>query len=184
LDGTEKAKIRPHWRLGIGIPRAETAKTLALRWPSLKKLSDCGEGELRSYEGIGEVVAASVQKFFQNGRNRRLADELETLGLRFVESAAADGPSAGKIFAINGTFFTFGRKELRRRVEAPGGSVRSALSRQVDLLLVGSAPGSKVAEAEKLGISIAEEEKLLEMPLRFEAPLREQRVFGAGARLI
>ncbi|MDR0340004.1 MAG: NAD-dependent DNA ligase LigA [Puniceicoccales bacterium] len=168
LEGLDEAKKRPLRRRlhGLGIPHVgmETAKTLALRWPSLKKLSACGEEELLSCEGIGKIVAASVQKFFQDDHNRRLADELKTLGLRTEEAPAAKaGPLAGKVFAITGTFSAFGREELKGRIEALGGSVRSALSRQVDLLLVGSAPGSKSIEAGRLEIPVISEAEIEEM---------------------
>ncbi|MDR2664063.1 MAG: NAD-dependent DNA ligase LigA [Puniceicoccales bacterium] len=167
LDGVEGAKNRPLWRLihGLGIPHvgAETAKALALRWPSLEKLANCGSEELQHCEGIGAIVAASVQKFFQDDRNGRLVAELKMLGLRTEEMAVAGGPLAGKVFAITGTFSAYGREELKQKIEALGGSVRSALSRQVDLLLVGAEPGSKVIEAEKLNIPIGGERDLAEL---------------------
>ncbi|MDR2668007.1 MAG: NAD-dependent DNA ligase LigA [Puniceicoccales bacterium] len=168
LSAIENAKTRPLWRLihGIGIPHIgmETAKALAMRWPSMNSLAKLSVEDLRLCDGIGEIVAASVHKFFSDPRNLALIDQLAALGLSMVDvepPQRTDGPFAGKIFAITGTFNSMGREDLRSAIEAAGGSVRSSVSSKVDVLLVGDAPGSKLAEAEKLGIQTAGEDLVM-----------------------
>jgi DNA ligase (NAD+) len=159
LQAVEEAKKRPIWRLihGLGIPHvgAETAKTLSARWPSMEAIMVLSVDDLQRCDGIGEIVAASIQKFFADGRGRELLSQLATCGVSMADGAvkeSAAGPLAGKVFAITGTFGSIGRDALRRAIEAAGGTVRSAISKKVDALLVGDSPGSKLGEAEKLAI--------------------------------
>ncbi|MDR3316627.1 MAG: NAD-dependent DNA ligase LigA [Puniceicoccales bacterium] len=162
LDSIAPAKRRPLWRLlhGLGIPHvgAETAKLLVKKWPSMNSFMSLGEEELLACEGIGAIVAASIFNFFQDDDNRRLIGELASLGLRLEEipetTTAESSHFSGKKFAISGSFKEFAREELIRSIEARGGTVRSAVSVKIDALIVGDGPGSKLPEAERLGIPI------------------------------
>lgn len=179
LAAVDASRRQPTWRLlhGLGIPHvgAETAKLLLRRWPSLQDLAAAERDELCRCDGVGEVVAAGIFRFFRSPANRKLLETLSSLGFAVFSPTPAIGlvaaqsparelagpsPFRGKNFAITGSFSSLGREELRRRIEERGGSVREALSRRVDVLLVGERPGSKRAEAERLGIATAGEDVL------------------------
>jgi DNA ligase (NAD+) len=54
------------------------------------------------------------------------------------------------------------RSELSDKLEALGAKVGSSVSKNVDILVVGSNPGSKLKKAETLGIRVVSENELSE----------------------
>ena len=48
-------------------------------------------------------------------------------------------------------------QEAKDKIKAKGGKIQESVSRLVDYLVVGEAPGSKLREAEKLGVKILTE---------------------------
>ncbi|MDR2030083.1 MAG: NAD-dependent DNA ligase LigA [Puniceicoccales bacterium] len=163
LAAIAASKGQPPWRLlhGLGIPHvgAQTAKLLLHHWHTLHAIAAADEEALRHCDGIGEIVAASIFRFFHDAANLCLLKNLSTLGLTLAEAQSAPQPMSrffGKSFAITGSFEFMGRDELRRHIEGCGGVVREALSKQVNVLLVGDGPGSKLARAEEFGIEIVD----------------------------
>jgi DNA ligase (NAD+) len=169
LHSIEESRSRPLWRLlhGLGIPHvgAQTAKVLARKWPNLCLLAAASVEELCLCEGVGEIVARSIGKFFQNEANGDLIQRLEAVGVSITDgedaSQRSEGRFSGKSFVITGTFSTFSREKLAEEIERRGGKVRSSLSARTDGLLVGENPGSKVLEAQRLGIPPIGEWELL-----------------------
>jgi len=59
---------------------------------------------------------------------------------------------AGKRVVITGTHAWANRASIKLAISASGGKVYGAVTRDTDILIVGEAPGSKLAKAEELGI--------------------------------
>jgi DNA ligase (NAD+) len=55
------------------------------------------------------------------------------------------------------------RQDAKDRIKARGGQTRDSVSRQLDYLIVGEKAGSKLKEAEKLGIKIISEDEFLKL---------------------
>ncbi|MDR2340786.1 MAG: NAD-dependent DNA ligase LigA [Puniceicoccales bacterium] len=171
LEAIELGKHRQLWRLlhGLGIPHvgAQTAKLLTRRWSSMEALMAAKLDELQSCEGVGNIVASSICSFFGDPANRQLIGELAALGLSMEdsikESNSADKASffAGKNFVITGTFRAYTREELKQRIERAGGNVKGSVSAKTHAVLVGESPGSKLADAERLGILTLDEEQVV-----------------------
>ena len=70
---------------------------------------------------------------------------------------------AHRVFLFTGTLESLPRNEAKQMVRAFGGQIASSLSRRVTDLVAGSNPGSKLAEAEKLGITIMTEKAFLRL---------------------
>jgi DNA ligase (NAD+) len=64
---------------------------------------------------------------------------------------------------ITGTLSQCSREEAKRQIEERGGKVASAISKSVDYLVVGEAPGSKLAKAQQLGIPLLSEADFISM---------------------
>jgi len=75
----------------------------------------------------------------------------------------ADGPRplAGKTFVITGTLEALTREAARESVERLGGRVTSAVSRKTDYVVAGEAPGSKLDDARRLGVTVLDEPAFL-----------------------
>jgi DNA ligase (NAD+) len=67
---------------------------------------------------------------------------------------------SGQTFVITGSFESSGRDEIKTLLEQRGAKVSSSISKKTNALLVGSNPGSKLAKAEALGVSVYNENDL------------------------
>jgi DNA ligase (NAD+) len=116
--------------------------------------------------GIGDVIAASVRTFFDEGANVTMLRALAELGVDLTErGAVVDGPKplAGKTFVLTGTLATLTRDAARERIETLGGRVTSSVTRKTDYVVVGEAPGSKADDARRLGVAILDEAAFVEL---------------------
>ena len=64
---------------------------------------------------------------------------------------------------ITGTIDGYGRKEIKEIIESFNGSVSESVSKNTDIVIVGSNPGSKYQDALKLNIMIWDNDKTVEV---------------------
>ena len=55
------------------------------------------------------------------------------------------------------------RDEAKDRIQALGGKVTGSVSSKTDYVVAGEKPGSKLAKAQELGVSVVEENRLKEL---------------------
>jgi DNA ligase (NAD+) len=94
-----------------------------------------------------------------------LIEDLRAQGLQFEEAGPppGEGPLAGKTFVLTGTLPTLTREEATEMIIAAGGRVTGSVSKKTDYVAAGESPGSKLAQAERLGVSVLDEERLREL---------------------
>jgi DNA ligase (NAD+) len=66
---------------------------------------------------------------------------------------------AGKTFVITGTL-SKPRDEIAGLIKSAGGKVTDSVSKKTDYVVAGESPGSKLAKAQQLGITILDEAAL------------------------
>ncbi len=164
----EESKHRPIHRLiyGLGIRYVGqvTARTLAENIKCVEDLKDWTIEQLESLEDIGYVVAKSIYDFFHNEQNIKMIHELKELGVQTCkEEKEEKGKLKGMTFVFTGTLSCCSREKAKEMVEALGGKVSNSVSHKTTYLVVGEAPGSKLAKAKKLGIKIIDEKQFLEL---------------------
>ena len=164
----EESKHRPIHRLiyGLGIRYVGqvTARTLAENIKCVEDLKDWTIEQLESLEDIGYVVAKSIYDFFHNEQNIKMIHELKELGVQTCkEEKEEEGKLKGMTFVFTGTLSCCSREKAKEMVEALGGKVSNSVSHKTTYLVVGEAPGSKLAKAKKLGIKIIDEKQFLEL---------------------
>jgi DNA ligase (NAD+) len=160
-----QASKRPAlWRLinalGIRYVGEATAQLLAQHFHSLDELMQADLEELLHVGGVGKQVAASIREFFENEHNQALIERLREAGVQGepVEPASASAsPLAGKTFVFTGGLPHFSREEAKSQVTARGGKVSSSVSAKTDYVVAGADPGSKLAKARELGVTILDE---------------------------
>src|SRR5262249_52238541 len=139
------------------------ARALAAHFGSIDALIAASREEIEAVEGIGPVLAGTIEETLPEPRNRELIDELRAHGLNFEQERAADGdgmPPAGKTFVLTGTFAGMSREEATQRIEELGGKVTGSVSRKTDFVVAGESPGTKLAKARELERPVIDEREL------------------------
>ena len=116
---------------------------------------------------IGDVTAENIVSFFDRISNKKLVNQLQAKGVRWDENQRDNDSSdnltlVGQVWVITGSLDSMTRSELSDKLEALGAKVGSSVSKNVDILVVGSNPGSKLKKAETLGIRVVSENELSE----------------------
>ncbi|MDJ0568363.1 MAG: NAD-dependent DNA ligase LigA [Pleurocapsa sp. MO_192.B19] len=157
--------------LGIRYVGSVNAKILAENFPTIEELAQASFESIEAVYGIGEEIAQSVFEWVRVPDNKALIQHLQARGLQLSASietsdAVKNKPNqvlTGKTFVITGTLPTLKRNEAKKIIEQAGGKVTGSISKKTDYLLLGENAGSKLAKAEKLGISQLSETELLEL---------------------
>ncbi len=168
LDAIEKSKKQPFHRLlfalGIRHVGAGVARVLADQFTSMDALRDASLEDLRDIPAVGPKIAESIVHFFGEKHNREVIRRLKEAGLTLAAPAGRKkGKLTGKTFVITGSLPSYSREEVKRLIENAGGTVASAVSRNVTHLVVGEEPGSKLTKARQLGIPTINENELKKM---------------------
>jgi DNA ligase (NAD+) len=169
IKSIQGSKKPPLWRLinalGIRYVGEATAQLLAQHFHSLEALIQASKEDLLHVEGVGEQVASSIKAFFADARNQALINKLREAGVQGLPlKPAAASPLAGKTFVFTGGLPHLSREEAKAMVTVRGGKVSSSVSTKTDYVVAGADPGSKLARALELGVTILDEaafEKLL-----------------------
>ena len=142
--------------LGIAHVGEQVARVLAAHAGKLEILETARAEELTGLRGVGPEIAASVTAFFRQQENRRIVAALLANGVRAAPEpsgmSTGAGPLAGRSFVFTGTMNSLSREQARELVARAGGRPVATVSRTTSYVVVGSDPGSKALQAEKLGV--------------------------------
>jgi len=171
LSGIEKSKevIFEKVLFGLGIKHVgETiAKKLVKNFSSIDEIKNTSLEELCQVEDIGEKIAKSIINFFQNKENIILIERLKDYGIKLKKdenNTSISNILDGKTFLFTGKLSLFSRDEAEEMVEKNGGKNISAVSKNLNYLVVGEKAGSKLKKAQALGsIEIIDEQEFLDM---------------------
>ena len=144
---------------------ARTSKILTNYFSDIEEMNNASYEDFLEIEEIGEKIAQSVYDFFRNEESLHTIQKLKEAGLNFYsEKTEKYNLLDGQKFLITGTLENFSRNEIKEEIEKYGGKIISAVSKNLDYLIVGSNPGSKVKKAQKIGtVKIISEDEFLEM---------------------
>ncbi len=168
LDQLQRSKgmslARFIYALGIRYVGEHVAEVLAEHFDSIEALANADYDDLVAIPEIGPRIAQSIVDFFSSEDNRRLIEELRAVGIDpRAPKVEREKPLSGKTFVFTGKLSSLTREEARRLVEELGGKVASSVSRRVDYVVVGEAPGSKLDRARDLGIPTLTEEEFRDL---------------------
>jgi DNA ligase (NAD+) len=153
--------------LGIRFVGQTVAKKLAFAFKNIESLQKATFEELIAVDEIGDVIAKSVQSYFEIEEHQNIVERLVGAGLQFKlsveeESTAAEGVLTGKSLVVSGVFQNLTRDEVKDLIEKNGGKNVSGISKSTAYLVAGDKMGpSKKIKAEKLGVKIITEDDLV-----------------------
>jgi DNA ligase (NAD+) len=169
LEALEDAKSRPLWRtivaLSIRHVGPTAAQALATNLGSMDAISKASVADLADIDGLGDVIAQSVVEWFEVDWHRNIIKKWSDAGVAMVNAAGEAMPQtlAGLTFVVTGGLEGFTRDSIAETITAYGGKPTSSVSKKTDYVLVGSDPGSKLAKAQELGVTIIDEARFLEL---------------------
>ena len=172
IDGVEKSKQIPFEKVlyGIGIKHVgETvAKKLVKNFNTIEDLKNASVEELCQVEDIGEKIAISITEFFKNPENLLMIERLKNYGVQLEKgentNEVLSNALEGKTFLFTGKLSLFTREQAEEMVEKHGGKNISAVSKNLNYLVVGEKAGSKLKKAQDIGtIEILDEQQFLDL---------------------
>jgi DNA ligase (NAD+) len=176
LNAIERSKTRPLSALiaalGIRFVGDKIAEILANHFGSMQALRNVSEEELALVDGIGPVIASSVEVFFRDPANEELLTRFEERGVAALSlqsnatgesTPPREGVFAGMTVVFTGELFSVTRDEAEKRVKELGGKATNSVSSKTSLVVAGEKAGSKLGKANALGVRIIDEAEFLAM---------------------
>jgi DNA ligase (NAD+) len=120
---------------------------------------------LAAINGFGEVAAEALVDFFAEKHNREvLRALLQKVTVQPHKTADTSGsPVAGKTVVFTGTLERMTRDEAKAQATALGAKVSGSVSKKTDYVVAGPGAGSKLTDAEKLGVKVLSEDEWLKL---------------------
>ncbi len=150
--------------LGIQHVGSETARDLASHFGTLEAIMKASKDDLLEVEGVGEVVTESLTGFFGDAQNKTQIAAFLKQGGRVTKFVRAGGNALeGKTFVLTGTMESLSRDEAKKAILSQGGRVSGSVSAKTTFVVAGVDPGSKLKNAQKLGVTVLNEREFLAM---------------------
>ena len=167
IDSIDISKNMTFERLiyGLGIRHVGkyAAQLLSNKYSSIDELMNAKIDDLINIEGLGDKTANEIVTFFSNDENIKLIKRLKDFGVKTYDNIIKSSPLLNKKFVFTGSLKTFSRNKASDLVKNKGGIVTSSISKNVDYLIVGENPGSKLDKAKKLNILILDEKEFMNL---------------------
>ncbi len=141
----------------------EFAELAAVAARASVQFAGAGYREFGAQPGVGEVAADALCDFFAEAHNAEAVAELlsHVTVEPYERPATQTSPVTGKTVVFTGTLTRLSRAEAKSQAERFGAKVAGSVSRKTDFLIAGAEAGSKLAEAEKHGVTVLSEDDWL-----------------------
>ena len=157
------AKEQPLWRVLVALsirhvgPTA--ARALAGHFGSMDAIRAASLEELSGVEGVGPVIAESVQEWFTTKWHRQILEKWAAARVRMADEVDESRPKTltGLTIVVTGSLEDFSRDEAKEAIVSRGGKAAGTVSKKTDYVVVGENAGSKEAKAIELGLRVLDE---------------------------
>ncbi len=150
--------------LGIRHVGAQTAVDLSNKFKRLDTLGTVTYDDLRSVEGVGEIVAESILAWFADTDNEELLAKFKRIGVWPEEVKNTTGKLLGFKFVVSGTLESMGRDLAAEKIRSLGGTFQNSVGKDTNYLVTGEKVGaSKIKKAEQFGTKIVNEKDFLKI---------------------
>ena len=146
--------------LGIRHVGSKVSQLLLQHFHSIENLAQADPEEVASIEGLGGVIAKSLQTYFATEGSEILLRELKEAGVNLDykgQTVVADAALSGLTVVLTGKLERLKRSEAKSKLESLGAKVTGSVSKKTDLVVAGADAGSKLQKAQELGIEVRDE---------------------------
>ncbi|WP_251935918.1 NAD-dependent DNA ligase LigA [Streptococcus sp. Marseille-Q0941] len=146
--------------LGIRHVGSKASQLLLQHFHSIVSLAQANPEEVASIESLGNVIAQSLQSYFETEGAKILLRELKELNVNLDykgQVVAVDAALSGLTVVLTGKLERLNRSEAKNKLESLGAKVTGSVSKKTDLVVAGADAGSKLQKAQELGIEIRDE---------------------------
>jgi len=163
------------YALGIRQVGEVTARKLAAAYGTIEALQAAmlaaqdhaseAYADLINIQDVGASVAQDVLDFFDEPHNREVITDLLRYVMvePYVAPKTVDSPVSGKTIVFTGTLVETTRAEAKAKAESLGAKVAGSVSKNTDYVVAGDKAGSKLKEAQSLGVAVLTEKEWLEL---------------------
>ncbi len=163
IANLSEAKKQPLWRVLVALsirhvgPTA--ARALAGHFGSMDAIRGATLEELSGVEGVGPVIAESLQEWFAVDWHVAIVDKWAKAGVRMADAVDKSSPKtlAGLTIVVTGSLEGFSRDEAKEAILSRGGKAAGTVSKKTDYVVVGENAGSKAEKAAELGLKTLDE---------------------------
>lgn len=152
--------------LGIRHVGSKASRLLLEEFGNLRQLSQVSQESIASIDGLGGVIAKSLHTFFEKEEVDKLLEELTSYNVNFNylgKRVSTDAQLSGLTVVLTGKLEKMTRNEAKEKLQNLGAKVTGSVSKKTDLIVAGSDAGSKLTKAQDLGITIQDEDWLLNL---------------------
>ncbi len=150
------------YALGIRGVGETTARMLANNFQTLEALRQADLEALKKTPDVGAITAEWILDFFQAPHNLEVLDRLLAAGIHWdAPVAPTRQPLNGESWVVTGTLSSMGRDEATQLLQALGARVSGSVSSKTKCVVAGEKAGSKLDKAEKLGVTVINEEQFI-----------------------
>jgi len=164
IIGLETAKGRPLWRVLVALSIRHvgptSAQALANKFGSIENIRNASTEELANVEGVGAVIAESINEWFSEKWHQKIIEKWEKSGMALVDAKPVNNLKqtlTGLTIVVTGSLDNFTRDGATEAIVLRGGKAASSVSSKTDYVVAGEAAGSKLQKAEELGIPVLDE---------------------------
>lgn len=163
IEASKKTQLhRFIYSLGIRGVGETTAKMLCNHFLSLEALMNAELDQLKQTPEVGDITAEWIYDFFRATHNIEVINRLLASGITWEQpKAPTSQPLNGESWVVTGTLATMGRDEATQRLQALGARVSGSVSAKTKCVVAGEKAGSKLEKAEKLNVSVMNEEQFI-----------------------
>ena len=150
------------YSLGIRGVGESTSLALAQYFGSLEAIQAANEDTLKQVPDIGEVSAQWIVAYFNQTAHQQLLADFVAAGITWPEiTVNQHQPLAGQSWVLTGTLNSMGRDVAKAKLQQLGAKVSGSVSKKTSVVVAGAEAGSKLADAQKLGVVVWDEAQLL-----------------------
>ncbi len=148
----------------FGMPEKTTLHGITVT-DVLRTISDLTSEQLNAIDGVGSVVAESLTEWIAHPEHKALLQKFADGGVVCLvpQRSSLEQIFDGQTFVLTGTLPTLSREEAKEMMKARGAKVSGSVSKKTDYVLAGEDAGSKLDDAQKLGVKVIDEAEFLKM---------------------